>query len=152
MSFKSMSVIAVTAVLATSLVACGQGQQASNAASRQEEQQRAGIASSSVLSSPSIAPETSLPDATLMVQPASIDGCKPNQPIVAIVSWHSREPHVKVMVQGPKQDTPQLFSESGHTGSAKTGPWVIANTKFTLISSGTGAVLAQRTIAQTSCD
>jgi len=89
--------------------------------------------------------------ATLTVEPATVDGCKPNEPIVATVSWHSNVSKVKVMVAAPAQSTPQLFSESGYAGSAKTGTWVVAGTTFILVDAGTAKQLATRTVTATKC-
>lgn len=133
MSIKSTGLGVVAMVLAASLAACGQGQQQSSAPTQQSA------------STPTAA------GAMLMVKLASVDGCNPNQPVVATVSWHSREPSVKVMVQGPGQDAPQLFSESGYSGSAKTGDWVANGTKFTLTAASNGHVLAEQTVRMTPC-
>lgn len=149
MSIKSVGLGVVAVVLTASLVACGQGQQQSDA-----------VSSGSISSQPD-ASNTKQPDAstasvasasaTLTVQPATVDGCKPNQPIVATVSWHSSSPKVKVTVSGPGQTVPGLFAESGYTGSAKTDNWVIANTKFELLDEASGHVLAQRVVTATPC-
>lgn len=139
MSVKSMGMGVVAAVLAASLAACGQSQQQSNSAS------------SAGASSQAVASDTSVAGARLTVQPATVDGCKPNQPIVADVSWDSSAPKVRVMVTGPGQATPRLFSESGYTGSAKTGEWVAANTTFLLINADTGAELARHVVTETPC-
>lgn len=88
----------------------------------------------------------------LMVQPASVDDCKPDQPIVATVSWHSSIPKVKVMVASPGQTTPRLFSESGYTGSAKTGDWVVANTRFDLVDATTNQILTTRIVTAGKCN
>ena len=150
MLVKSTGLGVVLAVVAASLVACGQGQQPTDAVStgsissqpdasstRQPDASNASVASAS---------------ATLTVQPATVDGCKPNQPIVATVSWNSNSPKVKVMVSGPGQAVPGLFAESGYTGSAKTDNWVIANTKFELLDEASGHVLAQRIVTATPCE
>lgn len=142
MSIKQVGLRVAAVVLTASLAACGQGQPQSGAAA----------SSSGATSSQPTAPAAHVAGAMLMVQPASVDGCNSKQPIVATVSWRSREPSVKVMVQGPGQEAPQLFSESGYAGTAKTGAWVVANTKFTLIDSKTGTTLAQRTITGSSCE
>ena len=139
MSIKQVGLSVAAVVLTASLAACGQGQPQSSAASN------GGVASQPVASAANVA------GAMLMVQPATVDGCNPNQPVVATVSWHSREPSVKVTVQGPGHDTPQLFSESGYSGSAKTGDWVTNGTKFTLISAPDGHVLAEQTVGVTPC-
>lgn len=133
MSIKLKGSGVVAMVLAASLAACGQDQQQSSAPTQ---------------------PTASTPTAAgamLMVQPAGVDGCNPNQPVVATVSWHSREPSVKVMVQGPGHETPQLFSESGYSGSAKTGNWVANGTRFTLTDASNGHVLAEQTVGMTPC-
>lgn len=149
MSIKSVGLGVVAVVLTASLVACGQGQQQSDA-----------VSSGNISSQPD-ASNTKQPDAsnasvasagaTLTVQPATVDGCKPNQPIVATVSWHSSSPKVKVLVSGPGQTVPGLFAESGYTGSAKTDNWVIANTKFELLDEASGRVLTQRIVTATPC-
>lgn len=139
MSIKQAGLSVAAVVLTASLVACGQSQQQSGATSS------GGVTSQPVASAANVA------GAVLMVQPASVDGCNPHQPVVATVSWRSREPRVKVMVQGPGQNTPQLFSESGYSGSAKTGDWVVNGTKFTLTSASNGHVLAEQTVGVTPC-
>lgn len=147
MSVKTMGMGVVAAVLAASLAACGQSQQPSDA-----------VSSGSISAQPDAtnvkqasAPNADVANATLTVQPATIDGCKPSQPIVATVSWHSSSPKVKVMVSGPGQAVPGLFAESGYTGSAKTENWVIANTKFELLDEASGRILAQRIVTATPC-
>ena len=158
MLVKSTGLGVVLAVVAASLVACGQGQQPTDAVST-------GSISSQPDASSTRQPDASStrqPDAsnasvasasaTLTVQPATVDGCKPNQPIVATVSWNSNSPKVKVMVSGPGQAVPGLFAESGYTGSAKTDNWVIANTKFELLDEASGHVLAQRIVTATPCE
>jgi len=141
MSIKSVGLGVVAVVLTASLVACGQGQQQSDAVSSGNISSQPDASNTSVASA----------SATLTVQPATVDGCKPNQPIVATVSWHSSSPKVKVMVSGPGQTVPGLFAESGYTGSAKTDNWVIANTKFELLDDVSGRVLAQRIVTATPC-
>lgn len=151
MSAKSVRFSVMATVLAASLAACGQGQQQSSAAPRQDQQQT-GIAPSSVASSqPDATLDTNVAGATLMVQPASIDGCTPNQPIVATVSWRSPVPKNRVMVTSPGQVSPQLFSESGYSGSAKTGEWVVNGTRFALIDASNQHLLAERTVTMTPC-
>lgn len=88
--------------------------------------------------------------ATLTVSPGTVDGCKPNQPIIATVSWHSKDPHVRVMVSTAGH-AGKLFSEGGFTGSAKTEQWVLADTEFTLVDAQTGAVLAKQTVTKGAC-
>lgn len=139
MSFKSMGSSVIAMVLAASLVACGQGQQQSN------------TASSAGASSQPAASNTNVAGASLIVQPDSVDGCKPNQSIIATVSWHSKDPHVRVMVGTPGH-TGKLFSEGGLTGSAKTERWVRAGTEFTLVDAQTGAVLARQTVTEGACN
>lgn len=138
MSVKSIGLGVAATVLAASLAACGQGEQQSNTAST------AGASSSAASS-------TSGAGAMLVVEPASVDGCKPNQPVTATVSWHSKDPHVKVMAAAPSQAQLQLFSEGGYTGQAKTGNWVVANTRFELIDAETGKQLAKLTVRATQC-
>lgn len=137
MLFKSIGSGIITAVLAASLVACGPGQQQSTGSNTSD-------------SSQPVAPNTSAAGATLTVQPAAVDGCKPNQSIIATVSWHSKDPHVRVMVGTPGH-TGKLFSEGGFTGSAKTEQWVQAGTEFTLVDAQTGAVLARQTVTEGAC-
>ena len=138
MSVKSMGLGMVAAVLAASLAACGQSQQQSNPTS------------SAGASSPASS-NISAAGAMLMVQPATVDGCKPNQPIVATVSWHSSAQKNQVMVFAPGQATPRLFSESGYRGSAQTGDWVVNGTKFALTDASNGHVLAEQTVSMTQC-
>lgn len=88
--------------------------------------------------------------ATLTVSPGTVDPCKPNQPVIATVSWHSKDPHVRVMVSTAGH-AEKLFSEGGFTGSAKTEQWVLAGTEFTLVDAQTGAVLAKRTVTKGAC-
>lgn len=139
MSFKSMGSSVIAMVLAASLSACGQGQQQSNTASS------AGAASQPAASNTNVA------GASLIVQPASIDGCKPNEPIVATVSWHANTPKVKVLVEGPGQSAPRLFSESGFSGQAKTDDWVVTGTRFVLVNASTGATLATHLMRAGPC-
>jgi hypothetical protein len=133
MPIKSMGLSAVAAVLAASLIACGQGQQQSSAA----QQPAASVANAA--------------GAMLMVQPASVDGCNPNQPVITTVSWHSPAPKNRVMVASPGQVESKLFSESGYSGSAKTGDWVLSGTRFTLTDASNGHVLAEQTVSMTPC-
>lgn len=142
MSAKSMSMGVLAAILAASLVACGQSGQ----------QQPGGAASSDGAPSQHTATNTHVTGAMLTVQPATVDGCKPNQPIEATVSWHSFAPKVRVMVAAPGQPEPHLFSESGFTGSAKTGDWVVSGTTFTLVEEKTETVLARTVVAQRGCE
>ena len=166
MLVKSTGLGVVLAVVAASLVACGQGQQPTDAVSTgsissQPDASGTRQPDASSTRQPD-ASSTRQPDAsnasvasasaTLTVQPATVDGCKPNQPIVATVSWNSNSPKVKVMVSGPGQAVPGLFAESGYTGSAKTDNWVIANTKFELLDEASGHVLAQRIVTATPCE
>jgi len=120
------------------LAACGQG----------------GAPETSVTSGqakPQAASNSNVPrSATLTVSPGTVDGCKPNQPIIATVSWHSKDPHVRVMVSTAGH-AEKLFSEGGFTGSAKTEQWVLADTEFTLIDAQTGAVLAKQTVTEGAC-
>lgn len=136
MSAKSMGIGALAAILVTSVAACGQG-----------GQQQSGAAASQ-----SAATNTHIAGAMLTVEPAAVDGCKPDQPIEATVSWHSPSPKVGVMVAAPGQSKPHLFSESGFTGSAKTGDWVVSGTTFTMVEEKTGVVLAKTVVAQQGCE
>jgi len=88
--------------------------------------------------------------ATLTVSPGTVDGCNPNQPVIATVSWHSKDPHVRVMVSTAGH-AEKLFSEGGFAGSAKTEQWVLADTEFTLVDAQTGAVLAKQTVTKGAC-
>lgn len=137
MSIKSMGLGVTAAVLAASLIACGQGQQGATP--------NGGAAPQPVASTANAA------GVTLMVQPASVDGCNPSQPIIATVRWKSASPKVKIMVSGPNHAEPQLFSESGYTGSAKTGNWVVEHTQFTLIDEKNGQTLATYEVGSTPC-
>lgn len=141
MSMKSICMGVMATVLAALLGACSQAQQQS------------GAVSSAGGSTQSAAPSNtnSAAGASLKVTPATVDGCKPNQPIIATVSWNSAIPKVKVMVSGPNHAAPQLFSESGYTGSAKTGNWVVENTQFTLVDEKSGNVLTTYTVGSTPC-
>lgn len=138
MSARSICLGMVTAVLAVFLAACGQGPQQPNPASS--------VGALSPASS-----NASVAGASLIVRPATIDGCTPNQSIVATVSWHSTAQKNRVMVSAPGQAAPKLFSESGYSGSAKTGDWVGANTTFTLVNADTGDELARRVVTETPC-
>ncbi|MGH2508137.1 MAG: hypothetical protein ACRDHZ_12140 [Ktedonobacteraceae bacterium] len=138
MSMRMFGTFAAVVALAGSMAACSQSGQSSPAA----VEPTASTATTPVGST----------TATLTVQPSSVDGCKPNQPVVATVSWHSSVPTVKIMVAGPGQMTPHLFSEGGHTGSAKTGDWVVANTKFTIVDPASGSILASYTVGANHCD
>lgn len=139
MSIRTIGLGVVAMVLATSLAACGQGQQ------------QAGAASSAGAAEQPAAPVANASGATLMVQPANVDGCNPNQPVVATVSWHSRAPKNRVMVASPGQVESKLFSESGYSGSAKTDDWVVNGTRFTLTDASNGQVLAEQTVGMTPC-
>lgn len=141
MSVKSIGMGVMTAVLAASLSACNQAHQ------------QPGAVSSAGGSTQSATPSNanSAARVSLTVTPATVDGCKPNQPIVATVSWSSAIPKVKVMVSGPNHAAPQLFSESGYTGSAKTGNWVVEHTQFTLVDEKSGNVLTTYTVGSTPC-
>ena len=86
-----------------------------------------------------------------MVQPASVDGCNPTQPVVATVSWRSPAAKNRVMVASPGQTEMKLFSESGYSSSAKTGDWVVNGTRFTLTDASNGHVLAEQTVGMTPC-
>lgn len=86
----------------------------------------------------------------LTVRPATVDGCKAGQPIIATVSWHSSAPHVKVMVG--EKGSQKLFSEGGYTGSAETGKWVVAKTRFTLVDSDSRKILASHVMGEVPCD
>lgn len=88
--------------------------------------------------------------ATLTVSPDTVDGCKPNQPVIATVRWHSKDPHVRVMVS-TRGHAGKLFSEGGFTGSARTEQWVLAGTEFTLVDAQTGVVLAKQTVTEGAC-
>lgn len=139
MSIKSFCVIALAAIIAGSLAACSQSGQpeASNTSATPATQPAASVAN--------------VDGATLTVKPAATDDCKPNQPFVADVSWHSSAPKVKVMVSTSSDPTPHLFSESGFTGSARTGDWVVSGTTFTMVEAKTGTVLAKTVVAQHDC-
>lgn len=142
MSVKSIALEAMAAVLAALLCACGQAQQQSGAVSSMGTSEQSATPSNT----------NSAAHASLTVTPATVDGCKPNQPIVATVSWNSAVPKVKVLVSGPGNAVPQLFSESGYTGSAKTGSWVVENTQFTLVDEKSGNVLTSYTVGSTPCN
>lgn len=141
MSMKSLGCLLVTALLASSLIGCDQHGQTPVASP-----------SEATTSQPSEVSSHSVSGANLVVRPASVDGCKPDQPIVAAVSWHSLVPKVKVMVAGPGEAATRLFSESGYTGSAKTGDWVVANTRFELVDAKTGQILATEIVTATKCN
>lgn len=141
MLVKSMVFGVVMVAVAASLGACGQAQQQASAVSSSGASVHSGTPSST----------DSVVRASLTVTPATVDGCKPTQPMVATVSWNSAVPKVKVMVSGPGQATPRLFSESGYTASAKTGSWVVENTKFTLVDDRNGNVLTSYTVGSSPC-
>jgi len=132
------AMVAITA-LAASLGACGQSEQQPNL-----------DATKSAPAAPATALATEASGVMLTVQPAYVDGCKPDQSIVAKLNWHSNVTKVQVLVTNPGQPT-RLFSESGFTGSAKTGDWVVAGTEFKLVDPATNHVLATRVVSVGSC-
>jgi hypothetical protein len=70
------------------------------------------------------------------------------------VSWQVRLPsvkQVKVMVSDPDATTARLFSESGDTGSADTGNWVAAGTRFDLLDAATGSKLTSYVVKSEAC-
>lgn len=142
MSVKSIGMGVIATVLAASLGACSQAQQQSGA-----ESSAGGSTQSATPSNTNSAAR-----ASLTVTPATVDGCKPNQPMVATVSWHANTPKVKVLVAGPGQSAPRLFSESGFSGQAKTEDWVVTGTRFVLVNASTGATLATHLMRAGSCD
>lgn len=147
MSAKYVLVTTI-AVAALSLAACGQSHAPSTTEAAAAD--RAPVATPAQPQEPS-ATSAAVGSATLTVTPDVVDNCKPGQPVAATVKWHSDAPKVKVMVAGPGQATPHLFSESGFTGSAQTGNWVFANTRFTLIDAVTNRQLAQVVVAPKAC-
>ena len=138
MSIKSRTaMIAISASIGL-LAACSQGGAPETPNASGQSQAASGSAASE--------------SAVLTVSPNTVNGCDPNQGVVATVSWHSQNPHVKVMVAGPGQAQPQLFSEGGYAGQAKTGNWVMANTRFQLVDAETGKQLAEQTVKATKCN
>ncbi len=140
---KFFGIVMVVGVFAGLLAACAQsGQQpASNTAT-----------SAPAAPSEMAPPATGASDgaATLTVQPASVDGCAPDQPVAARLDWRSNVAKAQVLVTNPGEPT-RLFSESGFTGSAKTGSWVVAGTKFELVDAATKHVLATQVISAGPC-
>lgn len=137
MSMRIFGTFALVAVLTGAMTACSQSGQQSPAARE-------------VVASTATAPAGPA-TATLTIQLATVDGCEPNQPIVATLSWYSSVTHVKVMITGPRQTALRLFSESGYAGSAKIAEWVVADTRFSLIDTSTGATLANRVMSAAGC-
>lgn len=137
---KFFGVVMTVAAFAGLLAACGKGGQ----------QPSPSAATGTSAARPAVASTTDASGATLTVQPTSVDGCAPDQPIVARLNWHSNVAKMQVLVTNPGQPT-RLFSESGFTGSAKTGNWVIAGTKFELVDSATKHVLATRIMSAGPC-
>lgn len=137
---KFLGAVTSIAAFAGSLAACGQGGQPSNS----------NAAASRIVAQSAVTPATNATEATLTIQPGNVDGCRPDQPMVARLNWRSNIAKVQVLVTNPGQPT-RLFSESGFTGSAKTGNWVVAGTKFELVDPITKHVLATRVMSAGSC-
>lgn len=126
----------MVAATALTLAACGQSQAPTSGVSAPAAQSQTAAAGS----------------ATLTVTPDAVADCHPPRPVVATVNWHSAVPKVKVMVTSPSQATPHLFSESGFTGSAQTGDWVVAKTRFELVDAADGKQLAQVIVGTKTCN
>lgn len=80
--------------------------------------------------------------------------CIPASGVSAHVSWAVRSKaiaNVKVTVANPHSDRSQLFSSGGKVGGADTGQWVRPGTKFELLNSATGALLATYTVSSAAC-
>lgn len=104
----------------------------------------------------STAPATSVSagQASLVVDPGSVSACDAGIRVTAHVSWQVRLPsvkQVKVMVSDPDATTARLFSESGDTGSADTGNWVAAGTRFDLLDAATGSKLTSYVVKSEAC-
>jgi hypothetical protein len=93
--------------------------------------------------------------ATLSVTLNGGTSCIPTAGASAHVSWVVRSKgisNVKVMVTSPNSDRAQLFSSGGRVGAAETGPWVRTGTRFDLVNTSTGALLATNVISASTCE
>lgn len=138
---KFLGVVATIAVFVGLVAACSHGEQQPDSTND---------VASTVVAQSTVTPATNASGATLTVQPVNVDGCKPDQPMVARLNWRSNIAKVRVLVTNPGQPT-RLFSESGFAGSAKTGNWVVAGTKFELVDPVTEHVLATRIMSAGPC-
>ena len=86
----------------------------------------------------------------LTVEPANRQPCDSKGPVVAVVRWKSKRPHVKIMETNPGEPT-RLFSGGGFAGQATTGAWVVAETQFALVDAISGRTLATATIDRSPC-
>lgn len=142
---KNELAVAFCLIAVLALAACSQPQDTSSPNSRKP------AAESSIAAVPTsdIAAQGSL-----LVEPDSVSACDGSPRIKAHVSWDVAAPsvqQVKVMVSDAHSTAARLFSESGKKGSADTGDWVAAGTRFDLLNAADGAKLDSYTVKSEPC-
>lgn len=91
----------------------------------------------------------------LVVSPGQVFRCGERDRVAVTVSWTTRELEigegVEIRVSGPAEAMEKTFAKGGHEGSAETGEWVRAGTRFMLLGTGNDKVLASYEVGGLAC-